>query len=109
MNWPKIIFMASVGIIFVGASFVSIFGAGNLLNSFFKTYVLKYQTCNYLPQPAVLQESNKIAEPRQNCKVDYNQAKGDISGGFSMLIIGFPVALVMFRELRLRMREYKEV
>lgn len=102
MHWLKFIFITALVIIFIGTSFIAIFGAGKVLTALFKTYMFKVETCEYKPARAVLLESNKqkFEEPERECKVDYNRAKEDIAEGLAMFIISAPIAFILFRKTK---------
>lgn len=86
-------------VVFVGTTFMTIFGAGKLIDTTLSTYVLKYETCDYKPavriEPEQPQELNK-----EECSVDYNRAKNDLASGISMFVVGLPVAWFVLRKLR---------
>ncbi len=109
MKWLKLTFIIALAIIFIGTSFVAIFGAGKVLGQVFKVYIFKYETCEYKPLPV---RSAEEPQPEQasekECYVDYNRAKRDISDGLAMLIIAFPIAYFSQRALRRLIKEAGE-
>lgn len=109
MKWLKLTFIVALAIIFVGTSFVAIFGAGRILGQVFKTYIFKYETCEYRPlQARSIEELQQEQASEKECYVDYNRAKRDISDGLAMLIIAFPIAWLSQRALRRSIKEAGE-
>lgn len=110
MKWLRLTFIVSLAILFVGSSFIVIFGGGKLLGQVFKTYAFKYETCEYKPRPVYIQEPPTEAQEQElsekECFVDYNQAKKDIAEGLAMLVVSLPVTYLTQRQLR---KEIKEV
>src|SRR3990167_5157107 len=99
MHWLKFIFITALVVIFVGTSFIAIFGAARVLTALFKAYVFKAETCEYMPaklRPVAMEEPQKqeFEEPERECKIDYNRAKEDIAEGLAMFIISAPIALI---------------
>jgi len=103
MKWPKLIFVISLAIIFIGTTFISIIGVSQVLNQVFRTYVLKYEICNYKARslsPEELIEPVSDKDMTEECYIDYNSAKRGISSGLSMFLIAFPIALISKRGLK---------
>ncbi len=110
MNLVKLTFIAALALLFVVSSIMTILSSSNFLGSVFRTYVLKYETCEYRPLPVMEMTEERMAvkpaaQSEKNCYVDYNQAKWNIAEGLAMLIISFPVAFLTYRQLRREMRE----
>ena len=105
MHWLKFIFITALVVIFVGTSFIAIFGAGKVLTALFKAYVFKAETCEYGPsklRPVAIEDPAKqeFEEPKRECKIDYNRAKEDIAEGLAMFIISTPIAFILFRKTK---------
>src|SRR3989338_5885823 len=101
MHWLKFIFIAALIIIFIGTSFIAIFGAGKVLTALFKAYVFKAETCEYKPVRAEKTLPIPGFEASdQTCKIDYNRAKEDIAEGLAMFLISTPIALILFRKTK---------
>ena len=107
MDKLKLIFVAGITILFVGSSFISLFGAGRMLEAVLKSYVFKVEICDYgnypyKPVPTMINRdiSSTPQEPEKTCKIDYNRLKEDISSGLAMFIISSPLAFVFFRKTR---------
>lgn len=104
MHWLKFIFITALVVIFVGTSFIAIFGAGKVLTALFKTYVFRAETCEYIrmakPVPAQESQPQDFEEPKRECKIDYNRAKEDIAEGLAMFIIAAPIAVILFRKTK---------
>ena len=109
MHWLKFIFITALVVIFVGTSFIAIFGAARVLTALFKAYVFKAETCEYMPaklrqvaaEPAKVESvKQEFEDPERECKIDYNRAKEDIAEGLAMFIISAPIALVLFRKTK---------
>ena len=105
-DWPKLVFTIAIAIVFVVSTFVALFGAGSMLNATLRTYVFKVEECMYRPMVASVESEKTIAEdPQQECKVDYNNAKGNIADGLGMFILAAPLALVSFWQTRRTVKE----
>lgn len=105
MHWLKFIFITALVIIFVGTSFIAIFGAGKVLTALFKAYVFRVETCDYMPtklRSVAVEEPQKqeFEEPERVCKIDYNRAKDDIAEGLAMFIISTPIAVIFFKKIK---------
>jgi len=103
MKWFKSIFVISLAIIFIGTTFLSIIGISQILNQVFRSYILKYKTCDYTPRYLPLEKSKEIIPDKnmiEKCYIDYNGAKRGISSGLSMLLIAFPIALISKKGLK---------
>jgi len=100
MEKLKLIFIAGVTILFVGSSFMALFGAGKTLDAVLKTYVFKVEDCryDYTQKPLSNNKGEFVAyeEPKEICEINYNQTKREIAGGLSMFLVALPVALIMF-------------
>ena len=90
MDKLKLLFVAALAIVFVITTITAMFGGGRVLDSVIKTYVLKVETCQYKSVPRVAEV--EFVEPEQECKIDYNRAKGDIAGGLAMFLVAAPIA-----------------
>lgn len=109
MKWLKLTFIASLAILFVATSFLAIFSGGRILGQIFKTYVFKYETCEYKLRPIPLKELQ--AEPEESsreCYIDHNRAKKDIAEGLAMLIVSLPVVYLTQQHLRKEIKENVE-
>jgi len=103
MKWFKFIFVISLAIIFIGTTFISIIGVSQILNQVFRSYVLKYKTCDYMPRYLPSEKPKEVISDKdmiEKCYVDYNGAKRGISSGLSMLLIAFPIALISKKGLK---------
>ena len=105
MNWLRFIFIAALLVIFVVSTITALFGAGEMLNALFRTYVFRVETCEYRPPKIITRvpetkEIETVEEPERECKIDYNRSKEDISDGLAMFIIAAPLALVFFIKTR---------
>lgn len=98
-DWPKLIFTAAIAIVFVVSTFVALIGAGQMLNAVLRTYVLQVEDCQYRPVARPL-DGEVTEEPEEECKIDYNQAKGNIANGLGMFILAAPLAAVSFWQTR---------
>lgn len=101
MHWLKFIFIVALVIIFVGTSFIAIFGAGKVLTALFKAFVFKVETCEY--KPVRTEKTLPIPgfeAPEQTCKIDYNRAKEDIAEGLAMFIVSIPISLALFKKIK---------
>jgi hypothetical protein len=110
MNLFRVIFMASLSIIFVVGTFVALFGAGQALNATLRTYVFNIEECRYDYKPVPAEETPARVtdgQTEQICEADYNQAKRNIVDGLSMFILAAPLAGVMFWQARRMMKEGK--
>lgn len=95
MKWLSLIFSLSLAVLFVGTSFTAVFGAGRALNEVLRTYVFGVEYCEYVP---VLRKDGEFAEP--TCKPNTNRAKENVADGLAMLLVGAPVAIISFRNLK---------
>jgi len=104
MQYLKLLFLLALVILFVGTSFSAIFGGGKVLTSLFKAYVFKVETCqyDYRAKPIPVEVGGEILaeEPTEECKIDYNDAKRDISEGLAMVIVATPIAFLLFRKIK---------
>ena len=100
MDKLKLIFVLGITILFVGSSFMALFGAGRMLDAVLKSYVFKVEQCkyDYRQEPITTNKGEVIAyeQPVETCAVDYNQTKQEIAGGLSMLLVALPIASLMF-------------
>ena len=113
MKWIKLIFVISLGVIFIGTTFISVIGAAQVLDQVFKTYILKYETCNggyrqMSPERMIDVDLPEKGDVIMECYVDYNNAKRGISTGLSMLLIAFPIAIISKKGLKKATKEAKE-
>lgn len=95
MKWLSLIFSLSLAVLFVGTSFTAVFGAGRALNEVLRTYVFGVEYCEYVPVP---RKDGEILEP--TCKPNTNRAKENVADGLAMLLVGAPVAIISFRNLK---------
>ena len=93
MNKIKLIFGVGLIILFVGSTFISLFGAGNALQSVLKTYVFQVEECNYKYAPRPI-DREEYVEPEETCSIDYNRAKKDVAEGLAMFLVSIPIALL---------------
>ncbi len=107
MKWLKLVFIASLAIIFIGTSFIAIIGAGQVIGQVFKVYVFKYETCEYkYPSAVEPNQDRKLTE--KECYVDYNSAKRQIAQNLAMFIVAFPIVYFSQRALRRAIKEAGE-
>ena len=99
MNKIKLIFGVGLIILFVGSTFISLFGAGNALQSVLRTYVFKVEDCNYKYAPRPI-DREEYVEPEETCSIDYNRTKRDIANGLAMFLVSTPIALMSIRQGR---------
>ncbi len=102
MKWIKVTFVAALAIIFVGTAFIAIFGAGKVIDAVFSTYVFRVEMCQYGPvaKPVIADDSGRIGDEfNEECFIDYNSAKRDISSGFAMFLVSLPIAYLSYRQL----------
>jgi len=105
-DWPKLVFTIAIAIVFVVSTFVALFGAGSMLNATLRTYVFKVEECIYRPVAAPIEsEKTVVEEPQEECKVNSNNAKGNIADGLGMFILAAPLALVSFWQTRRTVKE----
>lgn len=90
----------AIAVVFVVALLVAMFSGGRSLSAVLKTYVLKYESCEYNYPKVQSREVVEFVEPDEVCKVDYNGAKRDIAEGVSLFAFSFPVAFVAQRKLK---------
>lgn len=104
MQYLKLLFLLALVILFVGTSFSAIFGGGKVLTSVFKAYIFKVETCryDYRVKPVPIERNSEITteDPEEECAIDYNDAKRDISEGLAMIIVTTPIALLLFRKIK---------
>lgn len=113
MNWFKIIFSATLGIVFVVATVTALFGAVQATGAVMQTFIFQVDDQDYYsaPRPVVVKEDGSVLEEQpQETKEEIraravNQAKREIAQGLSMFIIAAPLAGVTFWQLRRMMRE----
>ncbi|MEX0916540.1 MAG: hypothetical protein WDZ44_00320 [Candidatus Spechtbacterales bacterium] len=102
---PKLVFTVAIAVVFVVSTFVALFGAGSMLNATLRTYVFKVEECTYKPIARPIESEGIMEEPQEECKVDYNRAKGNIADGLGMFILAAPLALVSFWTTRRTVKE----
>lgn len=100
MKWLSLIFSLSLAVLFVGTSFMAVFGAGRALNEVLRTYVFGVEYCEYIP---ISREYDIISEP--TCKPNTNRAKENVADGLAMLLVGAPVAIISFRNLKKNIKD----
>ena len=86
--------VAAIAIVFVGTLLMAVIGGGRVLESVFSTYILKVERCEYKSVPRVAEV--EFVEPKEDCFVDYNRAKGDLAGGLAMFLVSAPIAVGAF-------------
>ncbi|PIR98507.1 MAG: hypothetical protein COT88_01635 [Candidatus Colwellbacteria bacterium CG10_big_fil_rev_8_21_14_0_10_41_28] len=102
----KIVFSIAIAAIFVISTVTVIFSSGRMVNAGLETYVFKVDNCygpRYETVPLGEGEDSKSVD--QQCEVDYNQAKRDVAGGLSYLLVAAPFAYLTFRKLEQLLKE----
>lgn len=88
----------AIGIVFIVASVASLFALGGLGNVVLRDYVLQVPNCVYRPMDAPI----KIGEVEAQCEADTKQTKREIAERLSILLIALPLALVLYRKIRVK-------
>lgn len=100
MDKLKLIFIAGITILFVGSSFIALFGAGKTLETTLKSYVFKVKDCRYdYTQRPIISDKGEVIDyekPVETCGIDYNQTKREMSNGLAMFLVSLPVILFAF-------------
>lgn len=79
-------------ILFVGSTFITLFGAGQSLQAVLKTYVFQVEDCKYDYAPRPVNPEEKFIEPKEICFIDYNRTKKDVAEGLAMFLVSAPIA-----------------
>ena len=95
MKVIRLVIAISLSLIFVVSALAAAFSAGTIVKAVLDTYVFEVDNC-YYPRPVSLEV--EVGEEEPECKVDYNQAKRDISRGLAQLIALTPVAYFSYRK-----------
>lgn len=107
MKWLRLVFIAALAIIFIGTTFISIMGAGQVIGQVLKVYVFKYETCEH-KYPTVIEPGQEKESTEKECYIDYNGAKRQIAQNLAMFIVAFPIAYFSQRALRRAIKEAGE-
>lgn len=106
MKIISLVVSISLALIFVISTVTVLFSTGRMVNAAFDAYVFKVDNC-YGPRDLpidVVGEETKTPE----CGIDFNQARRDISGGLSLLIVAAPLAYFSYRKSLALVREGRE-
>lgn len=95
----KTVLLVTIAVLFLVTSIMSIVSASRMISETTKTYILDVETCSYKPIARPLEAKEKFVEPEEECKIDYNQTKGQLATSFAMLIIALPISFFTYRRL----------
>jgi len=95
MKLIQLVVSISLALVFVLSTITVLFSSGRVLNAVMDAYVFKVDNC-YGPRVVPLEGEEKV--PDVKCEVDYNDAKRNISGGISLLVVAAPLAYFTFKK-----------
>ena len=101
----KTVILVTIAVLFLITSIMSIISASRIISETTKTYILGVETCNYKPIARPLEVNEEFVEPKEECKIDYNNAKRVFAESIAMLIIALPVGILTYRRLFVIYRE----
>lgn len=98
MKIIRLVISISLSLIFVVSTLVAVFSAGRIVNAVLDTYVFEVDNC-YYPRPVAIEDPAVGEKPEmEECTVDYNQAKRDVSGGLAQILVLTPIAIFSYKK-----------
>ena len=95
----KTVLLVTIAVLFLVTSIMSIVSASRMISETTKTYILDVETCNYKPLARPLEADENYIPEKEECKIDYNNAKRVFAESIALLIISLPIALFTYKRL----------
>ncbi|PIR97829.1 MAG: hypothetical protein COT89_02885 [Candidatus Colwellbacteria bacterium CG10_big_fil_rev_8_21_14_0_10_42_22] len=104
----KLVFAIAIALVFVVSTLTVMFSAGSVLNAVFSAYVFGVEDCysnGPVVEPVPFDEVGDKTAIDNKCEVNHNQAKREVAGGLSILIVAIPFAYLSWKESRKLLKE----
>jgi len=95
----KTVILITIAVLFLVSSIISLVSASRLISETTKTYFLGVETCTYKPVARAIAPTENYIPEKEECKVDYNNARGVLADTIAMLIVALPVAFFTYKKL----------
>ena len=95
----KTVLLVTIAVLFLVSAIISLVSASRLISETTKTYLLGVESCTYKPVARVLEPTENYIPEKEECKVDFNNARRVLADTIAMLIVSLPVAVFTYRRL----------